>query len=132
MDVLAEDLHVYLSQFKQLEPEVVDRFAPGIYMRELHIPAGTWIVGKTHKTEHFNQVLKGHCIVNIRGRESEHKAGDTFLSYAGDKKIIFALEDSIWATIHPTKETDVDKIELEVIDMSAERLIENKIQTLIR
>jgi hypothetical protein len=39
----------------------------------------------------------------------------TFVSEAGTKRAVYALEDTIWTTIHVTNETDLEKIEDYVI-----------------
>ena len=39
------------------------KFAPGVYVREIFIPAGMCVVGKIHKHAHPNFLLKGKVIV---------------------------------------------------------------------
>ena len=34
---------------------------------------------------------------------------------AGTKRIAYALEDSIWITVHATKETDIAKLEADLV-----------------
>src|ERR1035437_7035163 len=47
-------------------------FSDGIYVREIFIPAGTYIVGKLHKHSHPNFLLSGvvDVITEGAGRES--------------------------------------------------------------
>ena len=43
-------------------------FSDGIYVREITIPAGMFIVGKIHKHDHPNFLLKGKVVVVTEDR----------------------------------------------------------------
>lgn len=45
----------------------------------------------------------------------EYRAPHTFISKAGVKRVILALEDAVWTTVHVTNSTDLADIEREVI-----------------
>ncbi len=90
-------------------------FAPGIYMREFHLPAGVVVTGKIHRTEHLNVIVQGHCSVNCLGKELDINAVYSFVSLAGVKKAVYAHTDTVWMTVHRTDEIDLDRIEEEVI-----------------
>jgi hypothetical protein len=95
------------------------KFSPGIYVREIFIPKGMCVVGKIHKHDHPNILLKGEVLVATEFAGSERlKAPLSMISKAGTKRIVYAVEDSVWITIHPTQETDLGKIEEEVIAKS--------------
>ena len=86
-------------------------FAPGCYLRRIFMPAGTFVIGKTHKTEHFNFVLSGKANVMIDGDIKFLEAPDVFISGPGAKKVLYILDDMIWGTLHVTEETDLDELE---------------------
>ena len=86
-------------------------FAPGVYMRTMFAKKGSVVIGKTHKTEHFNVCLTGAARVMINGELKLIQAPTVFVSKAGTKKLFKVLEDMVYFTIHPTTETDVDVIE---------------------
>lgn len=115
----------------QVECPVQHRFAPGVYIREMLIPAGTVIVGHVHKTEHFNIMLCGRIRVLIDGRVKELSGPQTILSSASVQKIGYALEDTIWQTIHPTNETDIEKLELQLVEPSQEKIEHERLKGLI-
>ena len=48
-----ESLQREMLKLPQIEPETKHHFADGMYARELFRKAGTLIVGKVHKKEHF-------------------------------------------------------------------------------
>jgi len=92
------------------------KFAPGMYVREIFIPKGTCVVGKIHKHDHPNFILKGEVLVITEHEGKEHlKAPLSIISKAGTKRIVLALEDTIWITVHATNETDLMEIERVVI-----------------
>ena len=95
---------------------VTHHFAPGIYCREIHIPAGVCIVGARHRHSHPNTISKGAVQVFTEQEGLvEYYAPCTFISVAGVKRVILALEDTVWTTYHSTHSTDLNEIEREVI-----------------
>jgi hypothetical protein len=101
----------YLATHPQTDCALVHRFAPGVYLREIHMPADTVVIGKVHKTEHFNILLQGAClIVHDDGRREELRAPLTFVSGAGVQKVLYIIEDMIWQTVHVTPETNLAKL----------------------
>jgi hypothetical protein len=94
-------------------------FAPGLYARSLARRAGSFIIGHRHKTAHLNILLTGRLRVYMDGVVTEISGPSVpFLSRAGVRKATLALEDSVLITFHPTNETDLDKLEEELIEKS--------------
>jgi hypothetical protein len=90
-------------------------FAPGCYAREMTLPEGSCIIGKIHRHAHINIISAGHVRVATDEGVLEFRAPYTFVSQPGTKRVVLALENTIWTTIHPTEETDLGKIEEQVI-----------------
>lgn len=99
---------------------VKHHFSRGVYARELFIPKGTVLVGKIHKYSQINIVSKGDISVLTEDGVKRVKAGTTIVSGPGAKRAGYAHEDTIWTTIHGTDETDLDKLEDELIAASFE------------
>lgn len=98
-------------------------FADGVYVREIFIPKGMLIVGKIHKHSHPNFLLKGEVSVVTEENGIERlKAPLSIISKAGTKRVVYAHEDTVWITVHVTNETDLDKIEEEVISKTFDAL----------
>lgn len=92
-------------------------FAPGVYIREITMPAGTYVIGKIHKTEHFNIIQKGRLsLVNEDGTSTELVGPMTFVSKAGVQKAMFIHEDAVWSTVHLTNLRDMEALENEIIE----------------
>lgn len=101
-------------------------FAPGVYAREMFLPAGHTIVGKIHKHAHLNIVSKGSVILSTEEGSKELNAPCVFTSYAGTKRAVYIKEDAIWITIHVTDKTDLKEIETELIAVSFDNLLEKE------
>lgn len=100
-----------------IEAPVFHHFSPGLYLREIRMAAGCVVVGKIHKTEHFNILVQGACLLIHEDFTSEElRAPMVFVSKAGVQKVLYILEDMIWMTTHVTEETNLVKLEAELIE----------------
>jgi hypothetical protein len=108
-------LEALMLREPQVEIEPVHHFAHGLYAREITIKAGTLLTGKIHRTEHLNIISKGRIVVLTEDGMREVAAPFTMISRPGTKRVGFALEDTVWTTIHATTERDLSKLELELI-----------------
>jgi len=108
-------------------------FGGGVYCREILLPAGSTCVGKIHKTTHPNFIMKGRCIVttNVSDNPVEIVAPAYFYSDIGVKKVVHAIEDTTWVTVHATKETDPELIESQIIAKDYKEIDEIKRKELI-
>ncbi len=124
------DLENVLLQMPQVELELEHFFAPGVYARQITVPAGVVLTGYIHKTEHLCIVSKGAIEIRAEGETKLVTAPATFISKAGVKRAGYAIEDTVWTTIHATDCTDVPTLERELVVNSYEEfdqyLLENK------
>jgi hypothetical protein len=97
-------------------------FAPGAYAREIRLPKGSVVVGKIHKHAHLNFITKGKVRVVTESGALEMEAPYTFVSEVGTKRVVYAVEETIWTTVHVTNETDLEKIEDYVIAKTYDEL----------
>lgn len=120
-----ERLERVIEQLPQAECPVRHHFAPGIYAREMTIPAGVTLTGAVHKTEHLNIVLRGHIAATTEHDARELRAGDVFISLPGLKRAGVAIEETVWITVHanPTDETDLDKLVPMLVEASNAQLL---------
>lgn len=91
-------------------------FTPGLYIREIFMPAGTRLISKIHKTEHPYVISKGK--VGVWTEEDgvvTIEAPHTGITKPGTRRLLYIYEDTIWSTFHVTSETDVKKIEDQII-----------------
>ena len=105
-----------MRELPQAELQTDHYFADGMYARVLSRKAGTLIVGKVHKKEHFYIIAKGKVRVASGEDVQTYEAGAILVSKPGTKRAVLALEDSICVTIHRTKKRNLDKIEHELVE----------------
>jgi mannose-6-phosphate isomerase-like protein (cupin superfamily) len=105
-----------MSRLPQQELPTEHYFSGGMYCRKLWRPAGTLIVGKVHKKDHFFVCAAGEIIAWSEKGMVTLKAGDIIESKAGTKRVTLAVQDSIGVTVHQTDKTDLEEIEAELIE----------------
>ena len=105
-----------MVKMPQVELVTEHFFVPGMYCRRVYRPAGTLIVGKVHKQPHFFLCAKGEIIAWTEQGMKKLQAGDVIESQPGTKRITLSTQDSIGVTVHKTDETDLDKIETEMVE----------------
>lgn len=130
---LEESLRELLKKTGVPEPDlpIQHHFAPGAYAREMLIPSGVCVVGKIHKHAHINVISQGTIKVVTEDGAHTYAAPYTFVSFPGTKRAVYALEDTIWTTVHVTNETDLEKIEEELIAKSYDELTHEGNKTMI-
>jgi len=101
-------------------------FGDGLYIRKMTAPKGMLNVSKLHKTTHPYFILEGEVSVLTENGMVRIKAPYWGITKAGTKRIVFFHEDTVWITVHSTEETDLEKIEDELIAKSYEELIDGK------
>jgi quercetin dioxygenase-like cupin family protein len=104
-----------MRQMQQADIPVTHRFLDGIYVREVFMPRGAIVVGKIHKQEHIAIISKGRATVLTEDGLKEIKAPYTFKSPPGVRRALVIHEDMIWTTVHRSDETDLDKLEDQLI-----------------
>lgn len=107
-----------LPQLTEAQRPVKHIFAPGLYLREIFMPAGSCVVGKIHKADHAVFFLGD---ATVYSNEGTHRITgcETFISKAGVKRALYMHADTWFTTVHhnPTNETDPDALmKLFVVD----------------
>lgn len=102
-----------VSKLRQHTCELRHYFVDGLYVREIHIPAGCVIVGYIHMQPCITTVSKGRILINDGTGVMDISAPFTVAVAAGSKKAGYALEDTVWsdAYCNPDNERDIDKLE---------------------
>lgn len=90
-------------------------FVPGMYIREITMPAGALLTSKIHKMEHPYFILRGDVSVLTESGVVRLKTGFSGITPAGTKRLLYCHEETVWVTVHRTDSTDLEVIEEEVI-----------------
>ena len=104
-----------MLELEQVDCPVKHHFSGDSYAREILLPAGSLVIGKIHRHSHVNVISQGECMVLTEDGVRHLKAPLTFISMPETKRVVYAITDVIWTTVHVTSETDLEKIENYVI-----------------
>lgn len=104
---------------------LVHRFVPGMYCREIFMPAGMRWTTMIHRYEHFAFILTGKArVISEQGGDEIIEAPCIIVTTPGTKRVLHVLEDMRWATVHLTEgngkvetkqESDLGTIEEDVV-----------------
>jgi hypothetical protein len=105
------------AKLPQAVLETTHYWADGMYCRVLFRPADTLIVGKVHRREHFYIVASGEVtVIGADGQKQRIIGPRVIVSAPGTKRAVYSHTDATTITVHRTQETDLDKIEAELIE----------------
>ena len=126
--LLSQKVDSLLAQVQvmpQVECPEENFFGPNVYIKQVTMPAGSVIIGKSHKIEHICNMISGRMIlVDSNGDKKELVAPMTFVSPKG-RKVAYIVETVVFQNIFSTNETDLDKLENMIVDNS-DSLLEGK------
>lgn len=95
-------IHVFAEELCGIEQRsllVEHSFAPGLYIRTMHIPADTVLVGASHLTEHSCHYEGDITVWSMHGCKRFTGSGDV-VSVPGDQRVGYAHADTVWSTVH--------------------------------
>jgi len=96
-----------MQRYDEADCPVTHRFTPGLYIRQIHMPARSLVMSRLHKTEHPYTISKGDVSVWTPQHGVQRlRAPHTGITTPGTQRILFMHEDTIWTTYHATTETD--------------------------
>lgn len=100
-------------------------FSDQLYMREMRMKAGTFVVSAMHHTDHFWFLMTGRILVTTDGETIEHIAPCFEKSIKGAKRLITCSEDCIFINIHknPSNTRDLDEIEDKLYSFTIEEYV---------
>jgi hypothetical protein len=116
-------LEAELARLPQRECPVWHHFSPGLYARQMFIPAGTVLTGAVHRTEHLCIVSGDIDVTTDDGMLHIRDLQRIIVSKPGTKRAGFTREDTLWTTVHATSETDLDKLVEELVEAKSEQLL---------
>jgi hypothetical protein len=108
---------VMLAQ-PQAECPVAHFFAPGVYIRQVTLKAGTFAIGHHQKTEHVNVMLSGVVALVTEDGVKELRAPLVYIGQPG-RKVGYILEDTVWLNVYATNERDIETLEATFLEKSA-------------
>lgn len=90
-------------------------FSDGIYIREMSMLEGGIVIGKIHNRSHTWFLMKGKIKIANEDGVVTYSAPTYVNANSGAKRVIVALEDSVFVNVHPNPDNITDTDELERI-----------------
>ena len=104
-------------------------FTPGLYSRQIFMPAGSMLTSKIHKTEHQFIVSSGRVTVySESGSVETLSAPHIGITKPGTRRFLLVHEDTTWTTFHanPKGISDWAEMEAELVERRENPLIAEK------
>lgn len=125
-------LQYMMGKLPAAEFPLEHRFTPGLYTREIFMPAGSLVVSRVHKTTHPYVVTQGRAMVwTEEGGVVEIVAPHVGITTPGTRRVLFIKEDCRWLTFHPTTETDLGKLQEQLTDTPDVSYVEQALKKLL-
>lgn len=106
-------------ELSQIECPVEHSFEPGVYIRQMRIPAGTLFLGRAHLKGHGVELLSG-SVIHIQPTEERVVREPPFkvMTVPGYHAVFYAITDVVGRTYHPNlrDSRDVDALENEAFE----------------
>lgn len=101
-------------QLPQVECPVEHIYEPGLYIREMKIPAGTFFLGRVHRHGHKVELISGEVIHILPDGTRRHIAEPTIVhTVPGYQMVAFIVTDVLCRSVHPNPTESRDQQALE-------------------
>jgi len=90
-------------------------FSDGVYIREMSMLKDGVVIGRIHNRSHTWFLMKGKLKIANEDGVKTYSAPTYVNASSGAKRVIIALEDSVFVNVHPNPENITDTDELERI-----------------
>ncbi len=95
---------------------ITHHFSSGVYVRQMHLPAGHVAQTHLHRFDHLSILAQGEVILSVNGVHSRHQAPACLTIAAHAAHQILALSDCVWFCLHATQETEVEHIHHQLVE----------------
>jgi hypothetical protein len=97
-------------------------FADGVYVREMFMKKDSAVIGAIHKHLHVWFLMTGHLVIAKEESKEEYLAPCYVLAEPGSKRVIYAVEDSVFVNVHknPTNTQDILELEKNIVALNRE------------
>lgn len=94
---------IMVGNFPLVDCKVEHKFAPGMYIRKIYMPAGIDVTSMSHKMIHPFFLMTGKVSVfSENDGVQELEAPCDGITYCGTRRILRVHENAIWITCHRT------------------------------
>ncbi len=114
--VAIDKVDEYISTLpNKIYGDLYEEGTPGLYTRQVTLPAGTLLTSKIHKTCHPFIVTKGAITVynTVGDTQNTFVAGDRGITLPGTRRVLYTHEETVWITFHSTDKIGYDFFNLQ-------------------
>jgi hypothetical protein len=88
-------------------------FSEGVYIREMFMPKGGFVIGKLYKISHTWFLLSGELEIATDEGAMHYVAPCYVNAPEGTKRVLHALQDSVFVNVYPNPDniTDIETLE---------------------
>lgn len=88
-------------------------FSEGVYIREMFMPAGGFVIGKLYKISHTWFLLSGELEIATDEGAVHYIAPCYVNAPEGTKRVLHAIKDSVFVNVYPNPDniTDIETLE---------------------
>ena len=115
---VTDQIEAKLLELPQIDCPVLHHFGPGVYIREVRMPAGSLILGHRHKNSHTNILVSGRLKFLNEGGEVAELVAPAIITSNPGRKLAYTIEDTVWQNVYATEERNVEKLEEMLLDKS--------------
>ena len=135
LDILSVDDKIDALEAFMIKGQLVDcplnhKFLPGLYIREILMPAGSLVTSMIHKTIHPYFVLQGKVTVYSENFGiQEITAPFTGTTLPNTRRVLYIHENCVWVTVHATSIKPIDdsaEAIKEAVRRIEEEILENR------
>lgn len=101
---------------KPFTPQQLHHFGGGVYAKEMHLPAGSFVVQHKHEFDHLSVLASGRVYVGVDDAVSEYSAPACIVIKAGANHVVEAIEDAVWYCVHATDCADAESVDNQLIE----------------
>lgn len=118
LDIAAGHIESVLLRKSQASCPVYHHFGPGIYAREVNLPAHSLCVGHRQRFAHFNIFLRGDISMLTKDGAVIRMTAPAILTAPAGRKVGFTHAPCVWMNVYATTETDLAKLEKTLFEES--------------
>jgi hypothetical protein len=99
-----------MKELNEMLP-ITNTFTPGLYTRQIFMPAGTFVISRIHMHEHPFIISQGTVSVYDGDKVNTYTAPYQGITKPGTKRILYNHTDVIWTTFHVTDKHNIEDLE---------------------
>jgi mannose-6-phosphate isomerase-like protein (cupin superfamily) len=131
-DEIIDIVESLMVEYPQLDLPLVHRFTDNMYVREISVPAGSWLTTKIHKHEHPFVLSKGSITMWDGETQMDISAPFGGITKENTRRIVFVHEDCVFTTFHVTDKKTVEEVEDEILIKHDNPLLSKSVKELFK